>query len=100
MHHWSIDSLCEAKTVANIKKLKGLVNRIHIQGMMAVLILVGLLVVSIQSAFLLRDVNRLKESADQLNFQLGIQEKSLELYLEPEYREPVFIYEDKGEVTI
>lgn len=101
--HWSVDSLCEAKTVANIKKLKALLKGIQIRGVMAGLILIGLIIVSIQSAFLLRDVNRLKERADQLNWRLGpIQERSLDLYIEPEYeyRPPVFIYEEKGEVAI
>ena len=99
--HWSIDSLCEAKTVANIKKLKALVKGMKIRGWIALLILIGLIIVSVQSSFLLHDVRRLRERADLLDQRLGpIQEKSLELYIEPWYRIPVFLYEEKGEIEV
>jgi hypothetical protein len=96
--HWSIDSLAEAKTAAGIKKLKALVGGMNIRGVTALLILIGLIIVSVQSAFLLREVERLNERTDQLNERLGpIQEKTLELYVEPEPMVPVSTYETKQE---
>lgn len=99
--HWSLDSLCEAKTAADIKKLKALVKGMKIRGWMALLILVGLIIVSVQSAFLLHDVRQLRERADRLHERLGpAQDRILDLYIEPEYRVPVFTYEEKRETAI
>ena len=101
--HWSVDSLCEAKTSANLKQLKALVKGMSIHGWMALLILVSLIFVSVQSAFLLRDVNRLQERTDQLGERLGpIEEKSLNLFIlpRPRHRAPTPTYEKKGETGI
>ncbi len=101
--HWSIDSLAEARTSANIERLKALVKSMSIRGWMALLILVSLIFVSVQSAFLLRDVAELQERTDQLNERLGpIEEKSLNLFIlpSPRHRAPTFTYEKKGETPI
>ena len=93
--HWSIDSLAEAGTAEAIKKLKNSVKNMNIRGWMAMLILIGLILVSVQSAFLLHDVRQLRERANQL------QEKSLELYDDPEYGVPLSIYDSQeGEIEI
>ena len=75
-----------------ISTLKGL----HIRGVMAILILIGLIIVTIQSAFLLHRLNGLNE-------RLGpIQEKSLELYIEPDapFEVPIFNFEEGREIAI
>lgn len=97
--HWSIASLAEAGTAATIKKMKGFSKDIQIRGVMAILILISLIFVAVQSAFLLHRLDRLNE-------RLGpMQEKSLDLYVEPWYpyweeRVPIFNHEEEGEIPI
>ena len=99
--HWSIDSLCEAKTSANIKKVKALVKNMSIRGWMTILILFSLIFVSVQSAFLLRDVAQLEEETNRLIERLEtIQERSLNLRIVPRRRTPVPAYRKKGETAI
>ena len=99
--HWSIDSLTEARTAVSIKKMKALVKSMSIRGWMVLLILVSLIFVSVQSAFLLRDVAELQERTDQLSERLGpIQEKVLNLYIVPRRRAPMSAYKKKGETAI
>jgi hypothetical protein len=94
--HWSLDSAIEAANVATIRKIKGFLKSFQIRGVMAILILISLIFVAVQSAFLLHRL-------DQLNERLGpIQEKRLDLYIEPDdfYRVPMFIYETEEEIPI
>jgi hypothetical protein len=94
--HWSLDSAIEAANVATIRKIKGFLKSFQIRGVMAILILISLIFVAVQSAFLLHRL-------DQLNERLGpLQEKRLDLHIEPDdfYAVPMFIYETEEEIAI